>query len=184
MLRRRPAAVYELLAEDELLAGADEASEPDRQPHDDGLRGCGRDPVSVAATSTLGAPYATARRTLLVALTAAALVGFAVWELLGIASESVASRPGAAIQAPRADLAQPQLGRRRSRAPGRATRPLHAGRAAANAMRTPPATPAAHVALGSPAAPQPGRPPMPAAPIVPALSPSTPSAEQEFGFER
>jgi hypothetical protein len=184
MLRRRPAAVYELLAEDELLARGEDAGEPDRQPHDDGLRGYGCDPVSVAAASTLAAPHATARRTLLVALTAAALVGFAVWELLGIASESVASRPGAALHGPRADIAQPQLGRRGSGAAGRATRSLHAARRAGAAMRTPPAAAQTHVAVGALAALQPGQPPMPAVPVVPALSRTTPSAEQEFGFER
>jgi hypothetical protein len=191
MLRRRPAAVYELLAEDELLERGEPAGGDDRHSGDGGLRGHGHEPVTVAGASTVGAPRATARRTLLVALTAAALVGFAVWELLGIASESSASRPGVALQGLRSDVGQQrQPGRPGSAAPSRAqgwrpaTRSLHPRRPAAAASRTSGVTPAALLAIGSTPAIQPGRPPMPAAPIPPVPAPSMPSAEREFGFER
>ena len=184
MLRRRPAAVYEMLAEDELLARAEDPRDSDLQPHDDGLRGYGPEPVGAAPASTLGAPRATARRQLFVALTAAAFIGFAVWELLGIANESVASRAGAAVRASRADVAHPELGRHGSRALGRSTRSPRAVRPAAAAARVPPAAPPVQKPPRSLTTSEPGGPQVSAAPIVSALAPSTPSAEQEFGFER
>ena len=192
MLRRRPAAVYELLAEDEFLERG-RAEDPADRRCDDGASRAHRDePVASAAVSTAGPAASAARRTLLVALTAAALVGFAVWELLGIASDSVASRPGAAFQALRPDLGQPrQLGRHGSRAPRRGQRPqpvtrsLQARRAAATETRPRAGMPAPPALPVSSSAIQPGAPATLAAPAAP-LPPTTITslAEQEFGFER
>jgi hypothetical protein len=189
MLRRRPAAVYEMLAEDELLERSQTGGEPGPQPDDGAVRGHRREPVTAAAASTLGPPPATGRRTLLVALTAAALVGFAVWELLGIASDSAANRPGTPFQGLRQEVSQSRrLGRRESPAPAErsrpATRSLHQGRPAAGETRVPAGMPAAPAAPVSSPLIQPGRSAMPAAPISAAPTTSIPFAEQEFGFER
>ena len=177
VMRRRPVPVYELLSEDELLAAGPAGPQSDRPPS----------PQPLTAALDARAGRGEALRTLAIALAAAALVGFAVWELLGLAREpGIAKTPLPVIA-----LARPgRLGGHHREHVRSAPRPLAVARPArivgprraasapgvartsdpharANASTT--AARSTGTAVGSAPAPH---------------APSPPVAWREFGFER
>jgi hypothetical protein len=89
MIRRRPAAVYEMLTEDELLERAEGWPEPDPPAAEPATRH--HEPIPHAAPNAARPANSGARATLGVALGAVALVGFGVWELMGLAVQSTSS---------------------------------------------------------------------------------------------
>lgn len=179
VIRRRPVPVYELLSEDELLAAAPAGPQSDRPP--------GPQPLTAGLDARAG--RGEALRTLAIALAAAALVGLAVWELLGLAREPRIARTPLPVVA----LARPeQLGGQRRAQVRSAPRPLAVARSARSARIAGPgravsvpglATTSDHPrANASTTAARSTDTAVGSAPAPPA--PSPPVAWREFGFER
>lgn len=171
-----------MLTEDELLERADGWSEPDPPARAD------HEPRTTATSyrETMGpasrAANSGARATLVVSLGAAALVGFAVWELLGVAAESTPSHNTVAHARPPviASPVSPHIHKQpiRSSQQPKAARTNSALRAQPRAART-----AVNTATASQPVPQPAslRPTITDAP-GPSGAPR--AAGIEFGFER